>query len=345
VSRVRGIAIAKEVKWRAVCQTKMNELLKSFHHVKQSIDQVSVLSSDMIAALFGYSHIRDHVVSVAESIDVLLIHANQLVTDGISLLIPSTTTIGRTVKGAVASIIARALMRRLMAKITIMRIIKLLLVLLFMALSPAPRPHHHQIAHAHGHAHAADTDDDSDDDVSDGQSDGKKRSRGSSHDKSQSLLMAAITEAPEFGKEMLTLGRTYWRLATRTASLIRTILDVMKRQSKNWNEMIQLVLRLANIADASTNNRSISSSSSSSSSSSLLSTMEMAESIITRVRDGITRMSTPSTSSSTLSWNSQSSSSSLPSSSSSSSSLPKRSTSDIVNTASRPPFTTLRSSL
>jgi hypothetical protein len=33
-----------------------------------------------------------------------------MVTDGISLLIPSSTTIGRTVKGAAASIIARAIM-------------------------------------------------------------------------------------------------------------------------------------------------------------------------------------------------------------------------------------------
>jgi hypothetical protein len=173
-----------------------------------------------------------------------------------------------------------------------------------------------------------------------------------------------------FGRmNRLTLGRTYWRLATRIASLIRTILDVMKRQSKyttfhrisyhidgvlstvmvlsslgnafnrNWNEMIQLVLRLANVADASTSARSIPSSSSS-----LVSSIEVAESIITRVRDGITRMSTsPPISTSSLPWNSQPSSPS--SSSSSSSSLPKRSTSDIVNTASRPPFTTLRSSL
>jgi hypothetical protein len=82
-------------------------------------------------------------------------------------------------------------------------------VLMFMALSPAPRPHHHHHHHhananAHGHV---DTDDDSDDDVThDGKSDNlgrkKRNTGGASNDRSQSLLMAAITEAPEFGKEM-----------------------------------------------------------------------------------------------------------------------------------------------
>lgn len=290
----------------------MNELRTSLHHVRESIAQVSMLSKDVVCVILRHNSCHDYLSTMAESIDILLVHANQLVIDGISMLIPSSSIVGSTIKGAAASLIARAMMRRLMAKITIMRVIKLLLVLLFMAVSPAPQPN--RVAHAH---HDDDTDTD-DDDTTDVKSSMTKKKVSQSH---QSLLMAAVTETPELAKEMLTLGRTYWRLATRIASLISTMLHVTKQHSKNWSEISRLVVRLASITDASS---SLSSKSS--------------DSIINRIRDGLlsrTTLHEPLSAAShapATTWQQFGD---------------ERSLNDIVSTASRPPFArlSLRSSL